>query len=46
METRQKLYEIYKAILENQAVQWIDISGDREKRIQKAISTVDDLLKQ
>jgi len=45
LETRAKLYTIYKNIMENQPVPWMDISGDYEQRLQKAIIGVDTLLK-
>lgn len=46
LETRQKLYLIYKDILANQTVPWTDISGNYEERLQTAIATVNKLLKQ
>ena len=45
LKTRQKLYHIYKNIMENQLVPWINISGNHEERLQKAIAAVDNLLK-
>ena len=45
LETRAKLYTIYKNIMENQPIPWVDISGDYEHRLQKAIIAVDTLLK-
>jgi len=45
-ETRQRLYQIYKDIILNQPVSWIEISGDKEERLQKAIQAVDSLLKE
>jgi nicotinamide riboside kinase len=45
LETRQKLYEIYKGIMTNQTVPWIEIRGDSEKRFETAVQTVDALLK-
>ena len=45
-ETRQRLYQIYKDIMLNQPVSWIEISGDKEERLQKAIQAVDSLLKE
>jgi NadR type nicotinamide-nucleotide adenylyltransferase len=45
LETRQKLYEIYKGIMTNQTVPWIEISADSEKRFETAVQTVDALLK-
>lgn len=41
---RQKLYCYYKDILINQKVPWIDISGNYEERLQKAILATDTLL--
>lgn len=43
---REKLYGIYKNILQNQSTSWIEISGDYEQRLQKAINAVDNLLKE
>ena len=44
LETREKLYAIYKDIMINQAVPWVDISGLADERLQKAISAVDSRL--
>lgn len=44
-ETRQKLFHIYKDIMKNQEVPWYEIGGNHEKRLQKAIEAVDNLLK-
>ena len=41
LESRKKLYNYYKDILINQQVPWIDISGDYEERLRKAIAAVD-----
>jgi NadR type nicotinamide-nucleotide adenylyltransferase len=41
---RQQLYNIYKDILINQPVPWIDVSGNYDERLQKAIKAVDELL--
>jgi NadR type nicotinamide-nucleotide adenylyltransferase len=46
LETREKLYLIYKDIMTNQTVPWEDISGNYEERFQKAIVAVDKLLKE
>ena len=43
--TRQKLYHIYKNIMLHQPVPWVDISGNNEERLLKAITAVDMLLK-
>ncbi len=45
LETRQRLYQIYKDIMIKQPVSWVEISGDKEERLQKAIQAVDSLLK-
>ena len=45
LETRAKLYTIYKNIMENQPVPWVDISGNYEERVEKAITAIDTLLK-
>ena len=44
LETRQKLYFIYKDIMVNQSVPWVDISSSYEERLQKAIAAVDILI--
>jgi len=41
---RKELYAIYKNIMENQSVPWVDISGSYEERLQKAIEAVDGIL--
>lgn len=43
VERREQLYNIYKNIMLNQTVPWIDISGSYDERLQKAISAVDKL---
>jgi NadR type nicotinamide-nucleotide adenylyltransferase len=37
---REKLYHIYKEIMINQSVPWVDISGNYEERLEKAIVAV------
>ena len=44
LESRQRLYYIYKDIMINQSVPWVDISGGYEERLQKAITAVDAIL--
>jgi NadR type nicotinamide-nucleotide adenylyltransferase len=44
LETRQRLYHMYKDIMVNQSTPWVDISGDYSERLQKAIAAVDKLL--
>jgi len=41
---RRQLYAIYKDSMVNQAVPWVDIHGNYEKRLQTAIMHVDKLL--
>jgi nicotinamide riboside kinase len=45
LQTRQKLYHIYENIMNSQSVPWVDIFGNNEERLQKAIAAVDLLLK-
>jgi NadR type nicotinamide-nucleotide adenylyltransferase len=45
IHTRQKLYHIYKEIMISQPVPWIEISGNNEERLLKAIAEVNMLLK-
>ena len=42
--TRQKLYQHYKDIMVNQNVPWIDISGNYEERLQKAVAGINNIL--
>ena len=44
LQTRKKLYYIYKDIMINQQVPWVDISGGYEERLAKAITAVDPIL--
>ncbi len=44
IESRKKLYRIYKDLMTNQQVPWVDISGDYEERLKTAITAVDQLL--
>ncbi len=41
--SRQKLYHHYKDILVNQNIPWVDISGDYDERLQKAIEAIGNL---
>ena len=43
--TREKLYHIYKDIMINQPVPWIEISGSYPERFQKAVAEVDTVMK-
>jgi NadR type nicotinamide-nucleotide adenylyltransferase len=40
---REKLYHIYKEIMINQSVPWVDINGNYEERFEKAVSAVEKL---
>jgi nicotinamide riboside kinase len=42
---REKLYNIYKEIMMNQPVPWVDISGSYEERFEKAVEAVKNCLK-
>ena len=44
LKTRDQLYHIYKDIMINQSTPWVDISGDYNERLQKAIKAVDQLM--
>ena len=44
LRTRQRLYNIYKDIMVNQEVPWVEISGSYEERLKKAVREVDKLL--
>lgn len=44
LHTRKKLYSIYKDIMVNQPVPWVDISGDDDARLRKGIAAIDTLL--
>lgn len=46
LQSRRELYHIYKDIMLNQPVPWINISGNYEQRLQKAVNSVDKMLKQ
>ena len=43
-QTRKKLYQIYKDIMINQSVPWVDICGSHEERLQKAIMATKKIL--
>lgn len=45
LETREKLFHIYKDIMINQKTPWVEIRGIHETRMQLAIEAVDALLK-
>jgi len=44
LHTRQKLYSIYKDLMINQPVPWVEISGNYDERLQKGIAAVDKLM--
>lgn len=41
---RQELYNIYKDILINQPIPWVNISGNYEERLSKAVAAIESLL--
>jgi NadR type nicotinamide-nucleotide adenylyltransferase len=45
IERRKELYKIYKDLLASQPVPWIEITGNYENRLKKAIEAVDSLIK-
>jgi NadR type nicotinamide-nucleotide adenylyltransferase len=46
LERRQKLYRMYKDLMINQPVPWVEIGGNSEQRLNKAIKTVNSLIKE
>ena len=44
LESRERLFHIYKDIMINQTVEWIEISGDHDERTRLAIAAVDKIL--
>ncbi|HMU09015.1 MAG TPA: AAA family ATPase [Ferruginibacter sp.] len=44
LESRRVLYHYYKDVLVNQHVPWVDIKGDYDERLQKAIAAVDGII--
>jgi NadR type nicotinamide-nucleotide adenylyltransferase len=44
LETRKRLYKIYKDIMVNQPVQWVDVKGNYEERLSIAVKAVDNIL--
>jgi NadR type nicotinamide-nucleotide adenylyltransferase len=40
LESREKLFHMYKDLMVNQSTPWIEISGDYEERLQQAINFV------
>ncbi|HMU46868.1 MAG TPA: AAA family ATPase [Chitinophagaceae bacterium] len=44
LQTRKKLFSIYKDILINQSVSWKEISGDYDERLKSAINAVNTVL--
>lgn len=45
IETRNKVYHFYKDILVNQPVPWVNISGNYEERLEKAVKFMDKEMK-
>jgi nicotinamide riboside kinase len=45
LETREKLFQMYKDIMINQNIPWVEIKGENEERIQSAIEAVNHLFK-
>ena len=44
LETRKKLYYTYKDIMINQSVPWVEISGQYNVRLEKAVDAVERLI--
>jgi nicotinamide riboside kinase len=43
LENRERLYRHYKDIMVNQHIPWVNINGNYDERLQKAISAVDEI---
>jgi len=43
-EIRNKLYRYYKDLITNQAVPWVEINGDYEMRLKKAIDGINSVI--
>lgn len=46
LESRRRLFNIYKSIMINQPVPWAEISGNNDERLHRAIKAIGDLFKQ
>jgi len=46
IEIREKIYKMYKDIMINQPVPWIDISGEYDVRLKKAIDATEQIILQ
>jgi nicotinamide riboside kinase len=44
LEIRERLYRMYQDLMINQSTPWVEISGDYDSRLKKAIEAVDQLL--
>jgi len=44
LESRNRLYHIYKQILISQEIPWVDVSGDYDQRLTTAIAAVNAML--
>ena len=40
LESRKRLYHMYKDLMINQSTPWFDISGNYEERLKKAIAFI------
>ncbi len=45
LETRQKLFQIYKDLMINQSVPWVEIKGQEGERLEQAIAAVENVLR-
>ncbi len=45
LESREKLYHMYRQTMLDQNVPWIEVNGSYEERLQKAIAAIDELYK-
>jgi NadR type nicotinamide-nucleotide adenylyltransferase len=45
LKMRQRLFNVYKDIVINSGIRWVDISGTERQRLQKAIHSIDAIFK-
>jgi NadR type nicotinamide-nucleotide adenylyltransferase len=43
LESRERLYHMYKDLMINQSTPWVDVFGSYEERFQKAVSFIDEV---
>jgi NadR type nicotinamide-nucleotide adenylyltransferase len=44
LQSRKELYNVYKDLLINQTVKWVDVKGDYKQRLKTAIASVQEVI--